>query len=302
MISPIQKTAFQKHYSPLSVCTYFCSLLLFFLCAQPVFSQEDFVAIPKLSSQVTDLTGTLSTTERAELTRMLHVFREKKGAEVVLLMLPTTKPETIETFGIRLAEQWKIGRKKIDDGAILIVAKNDRRLRIEVGYGLEGALTDIMSDHIIRTIITPLFKKGAFYQGVKNGLLAITRVIDGEELPGYQKKISFGGGRKKGSGLIFFLVLFVIAGALIRSWLGSGVAFVVNLILGIICGYLFLNLLSGVLTALFATLISSRSMGGSLGMMGMMGMGGGYHGGGGGGGGFSGGGGGFGGGGSSGGW
>ena len=158
-----------------------CICLSFFLfCGGGLFAQDsndnELLKIPKLKSRVTDLTGTLSRGQQAELEVILRSFQEKKGAEVALLILSSTKPETIETFGIRLADKWKVGRKKIDDGAILIVAKNDRRLRIEVGYGLESSLTDIMSDQIIRTIITPYFKRGDFYQGIKNGLLAMTKV------------------------------------------------------------------------------------------------------------------------------
>ena len=278
---------------------FFCSGL--FLPDTAVFSQEGLVSIPKLTSRVTDLTGSLSRPERLELEGMLRSFEEKKGAQIVLLIIPTTKPEPIEDYAIRLADSWKIGRKKVDDGAILLVAKNDRRLRIEVGYGLEGSLTDILSNQIIRKVITPFFKEGNFYQGVKNGLLAMMKVVDGEELPAYQRKLS--SRNKPGQGSLIFLFLFVALGFLMRSWLGSGFAFVVNLIFGVIIGYLFLNLISGVFMALFGTLLSNRGMGSGLGMMGMGGMGGGRYGGGGfGGGGFGGGGGGFGGGGSSGSW
>ena len=87
-----------------------------------------------------------------------------------MLIVPTTQPETIEQYSIRVAEAWKIGRKKIDDGALLVVAKNDRKLRIEVGYGLEGALTDVTSKRIIDEVITPKFRSGDFAGGISDGV------------------------------------------------------------------------------------------------------------------------------------
>ena len=107
------------------------------------------VAVPPLTGRVVDQTGTLSGGDIAALTQTLKDFEARKGSQIAVLIVPTTEPETIEQFSIRVAEAWKIGRKKIDDGALLVVAKNDRRLRIEVGYGLEGALTDATAKRII---------------------------------------------------------------------------------------------------------------------------------------------------------
>ena len=100
-----------------------------------------------------------------------------------MLIVPTTDGEAIEQFSLRVAEAWKIGRKKIDDGALLVVAKNDRHLRIEVGYGLEGALTDATTRRIIDEDITPKFKTGDFAGGISAGVNRMIRVIDGEKLP-----------------------------------------------------------------------------------------------------------------------
>ena len=112
-----------------------------------------------------------------------------------MLIVPTTAPETIEQYSIRVAEAWKIGRKKIDDGALLVVAKNDHKLRIEVGYGLEGALTDVTARRIIDEIITPKFRSGDFAGGISAGVDRIIGVIDGEPLPAPQPQQSFGGVR-----------------------------------------------------------------------------------------------------------
>jgi uncharacterized protein len=141
------------------------------------------VAVPPLSGRVVDQTGTLTGGDIAALTQTLKDFEARKGSQIGVLIVPTTDQETIEQFSIRAAEAWKIGRKKIDDGALLVIAKNDRHLRIEVGYGLEGALTDATTRRIIDEEITPKFKSGDFAGGVSAGINRMLRVIDGEKLP-----------------------------------------------------------------------------------------------------------------------
>src|ERR1700738_2400516 len=142
------------------------------------------VAVPPLSGRVVDQTGTLSSGDIERLTQTLKNLETRKGSQVAVLIVPTTAPETIEQFSIRVAEAWKIGRKKIDDGAILVVAKDDRKLRIEVGYGLEGALTDVTAKRIIDEIITPRFRNGDFAGGISAGVDRMIGIIDGERMPG----------------------------------------------------------------------------------------------------------------------
>lgn len=285
-----------------------CLCLSVLLCPSLIIAQ-DLVPIPKAQSLVTDLTATLAPTQKRELENLLATFQRSKGSQVALVMLPTTRPETIEQYSIRLAEAWQVGRKKVDDGVILLVALKDRRLRIEVGYGLEGALTDVLSHRIIEDIITPNFKQGQIYSGVQAGLIAIMQVIQGEELP--VAKVQNRSGLHSSLGRrASFLLLFVlvILAFIMRSIFGSGIAFLLSLGFGVLLGYFLLSWLNGLFLGLFAALFS-LSRGGA--MMGAMGMGmgyrsygSGYSGGGGlGGGGFGGfGGGGFGGGGASGGW
>jgi uncharacterized protein len=146
----------------------------------PAFAE---VPVPPLTGRVVDTTGTLSPADIASLTRTLEDLEKRKGSQVAVLIVPTTGEETIEQFSIRVADAWKIGRKKIDDGALLVIAKNDRHLRIEVGYGLEGVLTDATTRRIIDEIITPKFKAGDFAGGVTAGLHRMIRLIDGEQLP-----------------------------------------------------------------------------------------------------------------------
>ena len=154
------------------------ALLLCWAC-----SALALVAVPPLSGQVVDQTGTLSAGDIASLTQTLKDLETRKGSQVAVLIVPTTDGEAIEQYSLRVAEAWKIGRKKIDDGALLVIAKNDRRLRIEVGYGLEGALTDATTKRIIDEDITPKFKTGDFAGGVSAGVDRMVKVADGEKLP-----------------------------------------------------------------------------------------------------------------------
>jgi uncharacterized protein len=148
-----------------------------------VFPALALVAVPQLTGRVVDQTGTLSSGDIAQLTQTLADLQTRKGSQIAVLIVPTTDGEAIEQFSLRVAEAWKIGRKKVDDGALLVVAKNDRRLRIEVGYGLEGALTDVTTKRIIDEVITPKFKSGDFAGGISAGVNQMIGLINGEKLP-----------------------------------------------------------------------------------------------------------------------
>jgi uncharacterized protein len=157
------------------------SILALMLCW--AFAALADVAVPPLTGRVVDKTATLSGSDIASLDQTLRDFEARKGSQVAVLIVPTTQPETIEQYSLRVAEAWKIGRKKIDDGAILVVAKDDHKLRIEVGYGLEGALTDVTAKRIIDEVITPKFRNSDFGGGISDGVNRMLRVIDGEPLP-----------------------------------------------------------------------------------------------------------------------
>ncbi|TGK00163.1 YgcG family protein [Leptospira langatensis] len=159
----------------------FWFLLLFCLWTAPMFSEP--VPIPQLSHRVTDLTGTLTDEEAQSLETKLKEFEKKKGSQVVLLIIPTTGEETIEQYSIRVADEWKIGRKKIADGVIFLVAKDDRKMRFEIGRGLEGAIPDVLSKRIQVEYVRPLFKEGKYYEGIDQGIDRILSLIDGEPLP-----------------------------------------------------------------------------------------------------------------------
>jgi uncharacterized protein len=257
------------------------------------------VAVPPLLGHVTDQTGTLSAAQQAALEQTLRAFEARKGSQLAVLLVPTTAPEDIEQYALRVAEQWKLGRAKVDDGAILVVAKGDRTLRLEVGYGLEGALSDITSKRIVSDTIVPRFKQGDYYGGIDAGVAQIIRVIDGEPLPPPQRASAdpFDQVRHMAP---FLMVAALVVGGVLRSALGKLPG---SLLTGVLVGAVAWFLIGAVLWAALAGLaaVIATLLGGSAVLRGVGGLAGGGRGGFGGGG-FRGGGGGFGGGGASGRW
>lgn len=216
------------------------------------------VAVPPLSGRVVDQTGTLSSDDIASLTQALKSLEARKGSQIAVLIVPTTDGESIEQFSIRVAEAWKIGRKKIDDGALLVIAKNDRHLRIEVGYGLEGALTDVTTKRIIDEDITPRFKSGDFAGGVSAGITRMIGVINGEPLPApepphWKPSVSLDPGDLFNPFLIIPVLLF---GGLLRKLLGrllgsAAAGGLVTLIAWFLFGSLLAGAIAGVIASVF---------------------------------------------------
>ena len=163
--------------------------------------------------------ATLSQGEQAQLEQKLAAFEQKKGSQIALLIVPTTQPEDIAQYAIRVVEKWKIGREKIDDGVLVLVAKDDRKLRIEVGYGLEGAIPDLYAKRIISEVISPKFKQGDFYGGLDSGVDKLIGLIDGEALPTPKQPTSGGMGVMD----ILPMLLFggLITGLILRSMFGT---------------------------------------------------------------------------------
>jgi uncharacterized protein len=265
------------------------------------------IAVPPLSGRVVDQTATLTGAEQASLEATLKDFEARKGSQIVVLIVPTIAPESIEQYSIRVAEAWKIGRKKIDDGAILVIAKNDRQLRIEVGYGLEGALTDVAANRILDEVIKPKFRSGDFAGGIAAGVDQIIRVVDGETLPAPTQQ-------RQGSGAFghidpfnpFLIFAVFVVGGILRGVLGRLIGSlatggVVAALLWFIASSLVLSGVAGVAAFLF-TLFSDSIMSSSGRGGGFVGGGGSFSSGSSGSGGFRGGGGSFGGGGASGSW
>lgn len=265
------------------------------------------VAVPPLQARVTDLAGTLGAEQRAGLEQRLAAFEQQKGSQVAVLVVPTTAPETIEQYAIRVAEAWRLGRAGVDDGVLLLVATDDRKLRIEVGYGLEGALPDAIAKRIVAETITPYFRNGDFHGGIAAGVEQIIKVIQGEALPEPPQRRR-AKGLDPGSLLLvgfFFLVLGQLLGRAIGELKSSlAVAGLFGVVAWFILGVLAWAAVAAVVLFLLS-LVGQAGRGGGGGGWSSGGSwdGGGWSGGGGlGGGGFSGGGGGFGGGGASGSW
>ncbi|MEW5892123.1 MAG: YgcG family protein [Pseudomonadota bacterium] len=256
------------------------------------------VAVPPLNARVTDLTGTLTAEQRGAIEQKLAALEAARGSQIAVLLVPSTQPETIEQFGIRVAEAWQLGRKGIDDGVLLLIAKDDRAVRIEVGYGLEGAIPDAVAKRVIEAIILPRFRQGDFAGGIEAGVAALIKRVEGEPLPEAAPRQASALALLEQALPLALLFIFVVGGllrALFGRLLGAatagGLAFLgAWLLLG--------SLVVGLVIAFVVFLIT---LGGNQ-RFGPVGGGFGGPGGGGFGGGWSGGGGGFGGGGASGRW
>jgi uncharacterized protein len=276
----------------------------------------DLVAIPPLTARVTDLTGTLTAAERSALEDRLAQYERNTGNQLVVLIVPTTKPEAIEAYSIRVAEAWKIGRKGSDNGVLFVIAKNDRQMRIEVGYGLEGMLTDVQARRVIGDVVAPYFRDNHFAAGIQAGvdrIIAITSqgaagAVAPEPAQREQRRESF----DPFTWLVLLFIVVPVVGRILRGIFGRvGGSLIGGGVMGagawLLAGSLAIAAVAGIVGFIVMLFLG---LGPALGRRGGMyiptggwggggfGRGGGF----GGGGGFSGGGGSFGGGGASGGW
>ncbi len=284
-----------------------CLLLVLFA---PLLHAAD---VPTLKRHVTDLTGTLSAQQVQQLDSQLVALEQNKGAQVVVLMVGSTQPQDIESYSLAVAEANKVGRKGVDDGVLMVIARNDHRVRIEVGYGLEGAIPDAATARIIREYIAPKFRNGDYAGGIGDALGAITQLVNGEPLP---PPVEGAPRQRHGPAGGQILMLAVFVAFFLRAVLGRSRIWLRTPLGALVTGGVMWLLAASVGVALLGALIggvllllpggAGRSIGrGGWGGFGGGGFGGGGFGGGGfggGGGGFSGGGGSFGGGGSSGSW
>lgn len=266
------------------------AFLWLWLTAWGAWAAADLAPLPSLTARVTDQTGTLNPAQITQLESALTELEHAKGAQLAILLTPSTQPESIEAFGIRLAEAWKVGRKGVDDGVLLIVAKNDRAVRIEVGYGLEGAIPDAAAKRIIEERIVPRFRAGEYYGGLLDAVQTLTRLIDGEALPSPADASA----AAQDDWQAIALFLLAAAARLLRSLFGLLGALLAGGVAGALAWYFFGSWLAGLVAAV---LIVGLAFAKGSGRGGGWSSGGGYSGGG-----YSGGGGGFGGGGASGRW
>ena len=255
-------------------------------------------AVPPLTAHVMDSTGTLTATQQAALEARLTAFEQSRGAQVVILMVPTTQPEDIAAYAQRIGDSWKIGRKSIGDGLLLVVAKNDRTVRIETTKTLEGAIPDLAASQIIETAITPRFRQGDFAGGLDAGVQQIMALITGEKLPAPQQRTanrSSSGGFDWTTLAVFLFFAVPISGRVLSGVLGRKLGSVATGgAVGVLAWLFTSSLIIGGIAAVAGMVFALISGLGSLGGMGRggrsSGWGGGFGGGGFGGGGFGGGG------------
>ena len=299
-------------------------IAIFFIALLPTWVAAAVLPVPALTAHVVDQTGTLSAEQRSGLEQRLTQLEKESGSQVAILMVPTTAPEDIAAYGNRVANEWKIGRAKVGDGLLVIVAKDDRRMRIEVAKTLEGAIPDLRAARIIDQQMKPAFRNNQYAEGLGAAVEQLSAAIKGENLPvpttGDFNRSSGAGSDTNWSELaVFFFVFVIMAGNVVRRILGRGLG---SVAMGGLAGFAAFVLTSSLLVGIGAGVVAlivvpvtggmasgtGRSggggYGGGFGGGGFGGGGGGFGGGGGGGGGgfSSGGGGNFGGGGASGGW
>lgn len=260
---------------------------------------QQLVPVPP-PARVLDQTGTLSAAEQTALSGKLEALEARKGSQIAVLLVPTTAPETIEQYGLRVAEGWQLGRGKVDDGLLLLVAIEDRTARIEVGYGLEGAIPDATANRVIDEILVPHFRKGDYAGGIDVAVDRLIGLVEGEPLPDPVAEPDTDVRLGNVLPLIFFLS--VVLGSILRRALGQVSGAVAT---GVVAGgitWLIVGLLGMAAFMSLVGFVVALGAGGQGGRWVSHGRGGGAGGGFGGGGGFRGGGGGFGGGGASGRW
>ncbi|WKJ88571.1 YgcG family protein [Methylomonas montana] len=272
----------------------FAAFLLLMACLLATAASAE-QAVPNLEHRVTDLTGVLTAAQQSALEQRLQAFEQQKGSQIAVLIVASTQPEDIAQYSIRVVEHWLLGRKGIDDGILILLAKDDRATRIEVGYGLEGVVPDVLAKRIVDDIMIPHFRRGDFAAGINAGVDSLIGLIQGEPLP-TPKPSAIDGQLNQYFPYLFLLAM--VGGGILRAILGRFLGGLVNGgVVGLLVWFLGGGLLFALGLALVAFIMTQSNGRGFGGRGGGFGGGGGYSSGG-----FSGGGGGFGGGGASGRW
>ena len=218
---------------------------------------QDVLPVPALSGRVIDQTGTLAAADVQALTDQLASIEQARGSQIVVLIVASTQPEDIAAYAQRVADTWKIGRRAVGDGVLVVVAKNDRRVRIEVAKALEGAIPDLAASRIIGETITPAFKAGDFAGGLKAGVARLDARIAGEDLPAPERKA---GGRGDGFDwqdlAVFLFVGAPIVGAVLTAVLGRKLgALATGGAIGTLGWWLTASLVVGTLAAVVALVL-----------------------------------------------
>ncbi|GAC1527049.1 MAG: TPM domain-containing protein [Ramlibacter sp.] len=201
-------------------------VLLWALVAGSPGLAQDVLPVPALTARVVDQTGTLNDIQRTDLEQKLAALQAGKGTQLVILLVPTTAPEDISIYANRVANTWKIGRRQVGDGVLVIVAKNDRKVRIEVAKTLEGAIPDLAARQVIDDAITPKFRSGDFAGGLQAAADQLIARINGEALPAPPQRSWHDGDTRGGKGFDWFdLAIFLffavpVGGAVLRRVFG----------------------------------------------------------------------------------
>lgn len=254
----LSKLKASLNINPKEILVALCSILLFVSCNV----RAELVSVPALHARVTDLTQTLTPDQQSQLEAKLTTFEQQKGSQIAILIVPSTQPEDIAQFAIRVVDAWKLGRAKQDDGILILVAKNDRKMRIEVGYGLEGAIPDLTAKRIISEIMAPSFKQGNYYAGINNATDKLIGLIEGEQLPAPTSSAQ-GGNFESMLPLLLFGGL--ILGGLLRAIFGNFFGGALNgTAIGILAWLLGGGILAAIIfgiVAFFITLVGPAGMG-----------------------------------------
>ncbi len=219
---------------------------------------QGVLPVPELTARVIDQTGTLDDIQRKALDDKLAAFEQKKGSQIVVLMVPTTLPEDISSYANRVGNTWKIGRKEVGDGILLIVAKDDRKVRIEVAKTLEGAVPDLAAKIIIDEAITPRFRQGDFAGGLQAAVDQLIARVSGEALPEPRRPQQPQAGQGQG-GFDFFslaIILFIavpIVGGILRGMFGRKLG---SLVTGGGFGFLAMLFTSSLVIAVIAGIVA----------------------------------------------
>ena len=194
--------------------------LAFWLACLPLtcLAQQQ-AALPAFTSPVVDTTGTLDAASKQQLEQQALALQQRKGSQLQVLVIPSTAPETIEQYAVRAVESFKLGRKGVDDGLLLIVAKDDRKVRIEVGYGLEGAIPDITAGRVIQEYMVPKFRQGDYAGGIVDATAQLVKLVDGEPLP--EPVADNPTGPDRGGDWLFALVAAFFVASFMRSIFGG---------------------------------------------------------------------------------
>jgi uncharacterized protein len=236
------------------MATCWATLLAAATTTAPAWGQA-LQAIPPLSARVTDTTGTLQTAERAQLEAKLQAFEQARGTQIAVLMVATTQPEDIVDYTQRVADAWKLGRRDVGDGVLLVVAKGDRTLRIATAKTLEGAVPDLAARRVIEEAITPRFRQGDFAGGISAGLDQLFLLVSGERLPEPPPGPRAGRAGTDWNGLLVFLFVAVpVAARLLSAMLGRKWGSVLT---GGAVGVLAWGLSASVVLGLFAALVGA---------------------------------------------